>query len=164
MGKFCKNVLRQETIDKFIKIVEDRFNQKWQITKILTVIIVVYVLGLLVLNFNTLMEYGQNIKGQGMREVDLGDLLLPAFMMLVIFYLTIKKNEEVLRKEEARKEIILKVELIDVKNQNLITEEEYNDLYNFLTKYNLLDKNIEYFLNYCKQQKNSILEQIKNNK
>lgn len=157
-------MLRQETIDKFIKIVEDRFNQKWDVLKILTVMIILFVLGLLVLNFNTLMEYGQNIKGQEMREVDLGDLLLPAFMMLVIFYLTIKKNEEVLRKEEARKEIILKVELIDVKNQNLITEKEYNDLYNFLTKYNLLDKNIEYFLNYCKQQKNSILEQIKNNK
>lgn len=157
-------MLRQETIDKFIKIVEDRFNQKWDVLKILTVMIILFVLGLLVLNFNTLMEYGQNIKGQEMREVDLGDLLLPAFMMLVIFYLTIKKNEEMMRKEEARKEILLKVELIDARNQNLITETEYNDLYNFLTKYNLLDKNIEYFLNYCKQQKNSILEQIKNNK
>ena len=76
-------------------------------------------------------------------------ILLDIEINLLLYFIIVYPFEKMLDgKKNEKQNILLNTELIEAKTQKIITENEFNEMCDFLSKTGLIDGNVRDFVNY----------------
>ena len=156
-------MLKQETVDKIVKFAEDKFEKKWSfidtcdtISRIVLIICCCFVSSICIWFLTEIKEYTLENHLKSIMFI-----LLDIEINLLLYFIIVYPFEKMLDgKKNEKQNILLNTELIEAKTQKIITENEFNEMCDFLSKTGLIDGNVRDFVNYHNQRKKDILNQL----
>lgn len=156
-------MLKQETVDKLVKFAEDKFEKKWSfidtcdtISRIVLIVCCCFVSSICIWFLTEIKEYTLENHLKSIMFI-----LLDIEVNLLLYFVIVYPFEKMLDgKKNEKQNILLNTELIEAKTQKIITEKEFSELRDFLSKTGWIEGNVWNFVNCHNQQKKDILNQL----